>query len=59
MGPITVWAPRSPVWKRASRSRPSLRRLPELRLAEDARLAPAPGYHLRGMVSIPLAFRAG
>jgi cytochrome P450 len=36
-----------------------LRRLPELRLAEDARLAPAPGYHLRGMISIPLAFRAG
>jgi cytochrome P450 len=36
-----------------------LRRLPELRLAEDARLAPAPGYHLRGMSSIPLAFRAG
>jgi cytochrome P450 len=35
-----------------------LRRLPELRLAEDARLAPAPGYHLRGMISIPLAFRA-
>ena len=36
-----------------------LDRLPELRLVEDARLAPAPGYHLRGMISIPLAFRAG
>jgi cytochrome P450 len=36
-----------------------LRRLPEPRLIEGARLAPAPGYHLRGMTSIPLAFRAG
>lgn len=35
-----------------------LRRLPELRLAEDARLEPAPGYFLRAMSSIPLEFRA-
>lgn len=36
-----------------------LRRLPELRLVEGAPLAPAPGYHLRGVTSLPLAFRAG
>ncbi|HEX7838057.1 MAG TPA: cytochrome P450 [Kofleriaceae bacterium] len=34
-----------------------LRRLPELALAEGAELAPAPGYFLRGMVSLPLRFR--
>jgi cytochrome P450 len=35
-----------------------LRRLPELRLAEGARLEPAPGYFLRAMSSIPLEFQA-
>lgn len=36
-----------------------LRRLPELGLAEGARLEPAPGYFLHGMTSLPLQFRAG
>ena len=35
-----------------------LRRLPELRLAEGARLEPAPGYFLHGLAQLPLEFRA-
>jgi cytochrome P450 len=35
-----------------------LRRLPELRLTEPAALEPTPGYFLRGVVRLPLQFRA-
>jgi cytochrome P450 len=35
-----------------------LQRLPELRLVEDIELEAVPGYFLRGMVKLPLQFRA-